>query len=678
MAGGITIPQGQVSPGEAAHVRLADTNRIGEAVARVGGQMLQAGHVLETDRLDRDMLRSRGEMVRGLGQARLDMREIGDPEAMETAWTARSAELRETLLTGADPQNRERLGYAFDELSDRHALSIAGDAQDRRFSQSRVLIDNQRDAILASAADLDAESHAANLDTLADSLAQGVERGIYTAEQANDFMKRATESAEQARVIRRFTDDPVGLAADLDAGKYAGLDPIYRENMRTRAAGEAERRAKIRADRTGDEMREFRDVLEAGAEVVDPGRLESEDWIASPEYPETMAAWELARERGAIGQMNLDQLDAAIAEEKARPKAYKWQTERVGVLEKARDARAEGQAKDPIGYAIETGSRVSELPEFDAADPRGFRQGLRDRVSDRDTLAARGLAEADAIPLTLEEQAALKEASAVDADPATRATLARELSGGLGIAAAESVSGDPVFAIMGSYLARGGSPALAQEAFRGQQAIEAKTVILPPAKDRLEPVFDQVGALFGDLPGGDAQEARIVQAADALYAARMRRSDPAGGIDEVVYSQALHDAMGGTGRFDGSDARGGVQEFRGALTMLPPGVRAAEVENQLGRLGTVSVERDRRSRRIVREDALDADLKAISPSGQAPEINGKPVTARDLSGYSLQATNVRGQYRFVRRGHVLTIADGTEYVFDMAALARVTAQGARR
>lgn len=674
----ITIPLADVSPGVSAPRIRVEADQGAGVVGQFGARLAQIGETMEADRLDREIGRVRVDLARDLGEARLRLEAETDPDALEAGWQATAAEMRTAALARVDKRNAERAELMFDEMAGAHALRLGARALDLRQGEYRINLSNLGDTLQGQAGAMDPDTRAAGMDAYADALAEAVAAGAMDPEAANDLLRAQRDGMDRAAALRALDENPASLIERLDAGEFEGLDGVYREGLRARAsstlaadaaraASEAERTATARAKIIGDELAQVAQIAGGGRTPAQLAILDDPEAQAHPKYPEALAAVELMAEQPRLPMMTVAELDALIAEERAQPIVRSYQAERLKVLEDARDAAAEGWGKDPIGFAEGAGFAVPELPEFDATDPEAFREGLRARAAYGTALEAQGYGRV-AIPLSLEERADIKAAATIDADPAERAALAMEVAGAFGAGAASEIAADPVFGHMGGFLARGGPRGLAEEVFRGQQAIQAETVILPPVKDRVPPVFETIETVLGDLPGGERLQGEITAAADALYAARVRRTDPAGDIDEAEYAKALHAVLGGTGEPGRRGATGGIQPVRGAPTILPAGVTPDAVEDALDRIGTSLTG-------AMRRDDTEVFARQIAAigAGAVPEIDGVPITPRDLRRLTLRAVGPDA-YRLEFRGQVLADAEGNPWTMSLRALLREAGQ----
>ena len=699
----LTVPRAPNIVGRTANEQF-EAPEAGAAVAQFGNRMLQFGTALEADRLDRQMSRLRVDMTKDLGELRLQVEEIGDPEAAGAAWDQGIARLRQTYQTGTDERGRPRIdkknaenfGLAFDDLSNTHALALGGRFLALRQSQ-RAATYYEYSTV---AGDQAAKADPATRDKLYADFDEETDRqvaaGTMDPERAAKAKTEFRQRTENAAAIELQAADPQGLIEALDGDEFANLDPETRARYGVSAQAEVDRRAaaeqkaaeagaKETAAQIDKDLGKLIDLSDhGGAIAVDQAFLARPDVQASPRYAEAQAALALRQEVPDLAFKTPAELDTLIAAEKARPIREPWEEKRLTVLEAQRERAADGLRTDPMAYAKKSGLPVPALPAFDPANPDAFADAVAARVTFGQGLKSEGYT-ADAVILDQDEQAAITKTFAGMTDPAAKAALAGALTGAVlerkgdprQIAA---LAADPVLSWVGGMQARGaGSPALAAEIVSGEQAMEAKNLILPPAADRLAPTFEQLGTVFADLPGGEAQQASVMAAADALYAARVRRIDPTGAIDEDLYRQVLHEVMGGSGQMGSSNARGGLQEVNGRLTLLDPGIRADDVEAAaLGLRRHLTVEEGGFGSGVIAAttklpETSNAALLRSSVSGGLPTINGEPLTASDLAGASFVALGPDQYVMVLSIGGGANAVDsqtGREFVFSMKKLLR--------
>lgn len=653
----LTIPLAELTGGAAPRIRV-EAEQGGTAVAEFGARMARIGDAMETDRLDREAVMVRSRMQRDLGQLALEMESVGDPDALDRTWVERSSALRDEVLGAADPRNRARLEANWNELADARSLQIGARAIEGRNSAWRAGLDEQAYSYVSTAAGADPRTRQAGRDQLADTVAEGIASGRITPEQGAAILRGAAQDGERAALMGRLDTDPDGALAALEAGEYQGLDPIYAEGAKTvarskvaqrdaQAQAEAERLAVARAKEIGDRLHAVRDNAREGRVSAHEVDLMSDPEVRNhPDYAEAEAAIAV---RAALPQFALlppvDQ-QALIAAEAGKAITDSWENRKLDAMRKGAVASAEAWAGDAIKQAGALGFKVPELPD-PAGDPAEFARGLAARRGFALSLRDRKFVEAPVF-FSAEERAQLAQATGKAADPETRAALAQGFVSAFGKDAPRAlaeIGGDEVFAHMGSLASAGGPPGLAAEAFRGQQAIDAKLAALPKAADR-RLWADEV---LGDVLARDAPtEARILKSADAIYAARAPRS---GEPDADAYKAALQAAIGQDATARGEPI-GGVQEVRGTRTILPIGVSAAAVE--------IALDQD---------DAADR-LRAAGASGGDPLYAGQPLSPDMVGGLKLRAVGNDAYALYVeRRGRRFDVTDsssGRPYVVRLS------------
>jgi hypothetical protein len=180
----------------------------------------------------------------------------------------------------------------------------------------------------------------------------------------------------------------------------------------------------------------------------------------------------------------------------------------------------------------------------------------------------------------------------------------------------------PVLTNMAGRLAAGGSLSAAQDAMA---AIEArkdkdfKPIGIPDAQESITASGKLGGAYLAD----PKSEAAVRAEAKLMFEKRARDRGLTGKLDndpeaKAIYEQALDDAAGATTR--NGVKYGGLDEVNGVKIVLPPNVRAGEVEQTLHRI---------------------TSLAYLPPIGAA---NGVAITPQQLQGATL-VTIGNGKYR---------------------------------
>jgi hypothetical protein len=557
---------------------------------------------------------------------------------------------------------------------------------------------NQRAAVVRQAATLDPETgaelmrrHDAEIDAL-------VARGIIPADRAAAEKQGYRGDIAGARAIGLLDRDPAALVAGIDGGGFADLTPEQAQSFRARAtsavaaeqarqATAAKGEAKARLDGAVDLLKEGNAVLTRGRSFARADEaaalLQDPEIAATPEAQAYARSEFLFREMPQFSAMPLAEKRATLAEVEAQPIET---ADAARVAEAMRDniRRHEDDArKDPWAYAASVGV-VTAQPLPDPSDP-GFAAALRARRQDMARLDGSGLAPEPAPVFRPDEVTRLAPLVADTASPAQRAELAAQLAAHLRPEdmdrAAAQLKADPVFAFVGAGLAAGElPPATARRVFEGQRAIASKDVSLPAINDIREPWFEGYAELFEDGTGElgideTAPRDRILATAQAIYAYEARRKvgeTKDGRLNETIWKQALHEALGGTGTAGDRDAAGGIGEIRGQKVLMPPGLTPRQIESGL----------DTISNQIggapwsTPTQAPDAVLARLSATGAVPRIGGQPMDAATWRRLSLKATGEGFAlvWRNADTGQERIVTDdrGAPWIIDPARLAGLT------
>jgi hypothetical protein len=678
----LTVPNAGTHVGRAARPQF-EASGAGAEIAKLGDSMMRLGGAIQQNRIARTSERLAVDLQNDMNQLRLRVEEIGDPDELDAAWSSGVEALRSRYF-GADPETgqsrvpaalQERFGVRFDDVAGRHAYGLGARSLELRRSEREANWINYRHAATNAAAGRDSEMREGVLAQAQEIIDGQVADGTITPEQGARRRLDLERDLDQAQLTIDMERDPAGTIERLQGDGYVGLTAEERARAIVQAERAVSRQAEEDETARNQELGELIAVMETGQPAANAGILDDPAYQDLPRYAEAVATRELIAERGNIRQMTIPQLREALAEERQRPITRRWQAERVGVIEAALEDAVSGWGSDPIAQADAVGFNVPEFVAWDPADPEAFAEMLAARGRTADALVSEGYT-SDRRLFSEDEQAQIREVAATSQDPAARAQLADLLyrAGAIGVVE------DPVFEHVGGLGQSGVAASTRAEILRGQQAIEAGTIDMPPAAERLGAAFDEFGDLFANVPGGEDAQMRVMEAADALYAARIRRSDPAGSFDERVYRQALHEVMGGTGRYNRREARGGVQEYNDVLTIMPRGVSAADFEGALGSLQAVA-----EGQAAVRgRDGVDSDLNAAverlaaaSMSGRPPAVGGRLMAPADLAGLEVRAL-ADDRYVFIWRSssgeRYVTDAEGEPYVFSMVRLIEGAAQ----
>lgn len=599
----LTVPKAGIVAGRAAEVRI-ETPRTGAALNQLGQVMLEKGLKLQQERQDRQTRTAQLDIARDLGQARQQVEQTADPDALGPSWDQAVADVRARYITDqTDPKVREGLELTIRELGDRHALALGNRAIGLRQSQQEADWIDARQRITTDAATADPETVEAYLELGDAQISARLARGVVSPEQAALDRQQLRADIASARSTRAIDTDPEAFLKAADAGQYNALGAEALASRRAMAQAEVDRRAaaaakaaevaaKERQEAIGRRLTEMTGLMSQGRVVADEAFLKDPEVQAHPGYAEAAAAQQLRGEMPAIRQMTPAQLDAAIAAEEKKPLTYRYQSERLKVLRQWRDSAAKDWTTNPVDTARTAGMPVADLPDFDPSDPDAFTAAVQSRLALNGAVRSGGYTRTAAI-FTPDEAGRLKTVLDPKADPAPKVALARAFlraGGGQIDQLAGAVGADTVFRRAARTIAQTGSDALATEILRGQQRQKLGTVNMPTAGN-MRSIFDQVTG--GAFDGSPAQKAELIDAAAALYADAapdvLDGADSALSFlddDEAVerFSTAIQRVTGATPDTEGRLTIGGVQEIRGTRVSLPPAVSAEEVETAFDRV----------------------------------------------------------------------------------------------
>lgn len=666
----LTLPRAGRIAGRAPELRVP-TPQIGEDIARLGNVMAQVGGAIEAERNDRLFSRAQIDMMDGFNRLRLDLDQIGDPDARAQIWTQRVGELRRALVDGLPAGIRDRAELRFEDMRARTEYAEGRDQWGLAQSQRRADLARAHDVTLSMAATGAPEEVDAAFEGYRELLQRQVSAGVITPERAEQDLSRWLGDYGQSRAEAMLRDDPQALLDGLDSPDFQGLSPQQRESWRTRATARLEQASTEAQSALGRELREVRSVLLQGYEHASAERLAADPAVADhPDGPAFLATVRLRQQLPGFEGLPPATMREMLAEREAQPIQAGRDDEIAlrGLMRDAIERAEENWARDPIGHATRLG-RIDavELPDLASAAPEDIARVMMARSAQADALVRRGYTDAPVL-FTPDEREQLRAATSIEAHPDQRARLAAAAMVAFGEDTPDlvgQISDDPVFRHVGGLVASGGSQVLAREIFEGQRALAGRDVPVPSEAARRHQWFVNFDGLFDNFAEG-AMRDEIIASADALYAYRMRTNPNASDADvrAQTWLQSAHEVVGGTGTFDGTDARGGIQALRGQVTFIPPGMRASDVERQLNTLGRgLSYSGDYlefgpeaetwRNRQVD----MGRTWQRFSHDGAAPVIGGEVIDAGTIGAVALHAvgpdtyvlhwTNAEGQREIV-------------------------------
>ncbi|SFY18692.1 hypothetical protein SAMN04244548_03006 [Paracoccus pantotrophus] len=680
----LTVPRAPTIGGRAAQLRFED-DQTGHIVARFGMTMMQVGEHIAAEQEQRGLGKARVAIAQRLNDLQLQGQQIGDPDELDQFGTAEFQRARQETIDTAPAGIRDQVGQMFDEQALPHKARLGGRGLELRHSQELANLSSLGDEVVRTVAIADPATQAsaraqyeAHLDNL-------VQRGVLAPDQAERARQQMGGQMESARAQRMLSENPEALVAAVDEGEFSVLGAEEAQNWRARGLAAAKSNAArgLAEDKRArsEQISSARDFLNDGISVLRKGQpfagatdavalMQDPEIARLPEAREYVATVQLTQERPELAVLPLADKRQLLADLEKRAISKPYEADKVDALRKMIAADEKGFREDPLTYAATIGLKPApDLPDPATADSADLVAGLRSRRQYAASLGQSGYTD-DPKFFTPEEREAWSRLSDAAASPETRARLAQDLAAALGPQAedaAAELEADPVFTLVGGGLAHGLSPLTARQIFEGQRVIEGQQVKLPAKAERRQSFFGEFDSLFfdGTVEGWPDQAGvrdQITSAADALYAYRMRSAEAEGSgkdgqIEEKAYLQAVHEVMGGLGKYDSSKARGGVQEVRDQLTILPAGISASDVEDRLDLLA-----------------AGGADLwSRIAVGGGKPSAGGEMPDARSIGRMRLRAVGP-DQYVMVWPNRstgaqtVLMRDDGGPFVISMQAL----------
>lgn len=666
----LTVPQGGVIAGRSANTAVNRPSEIGAGLEGLGQGMLQVGLKLKAERDDLEMRRTQLAITRDMGQARLEVEQLGDPAEIAPAWETKKAEIRARYLQlddrgnpTIDPQKADAYSLMFDDLDTKHALALGEKAINLTRSQREAAWVDMRAQIETDALNADPDTLQALLEVGATAIDRRVAAGLISPEQAATEKQQMKGGIYRNRANARIEADPAAFLAEAESGAWndLGADALSKGTMAAQAelarreaeaAKEAERQTAQVDSAIKTRFADMSSIAKDGRTATDEAWLDDPAVqarvSANPElaaaYGKLQAARALRDEIPGLRQMTPEQLDAEVRKEAAKDVSQPYQTERLAVLREYRDAAAKDWSTNKVDAARKAGMAVPELPEFDPTDTAPYAAAISSRLAYDAALKGQGYGDAPGIFATA-EKAQIDAIIDPKADMAPKLALAEAMAQatrGKPETVLRGLSADPTFNHATMMLATTGDRDLAAQILMGAQKKAMGTVTLPPAP-KMTAIFDELtGGLYEDNPKAKQQ---IMAAAEAYYANGAAGLNP-DGVESMVpfmddtaaqdaYRAAVQRVTGATPDANGELTVGGVQDVRGNMTVLPPGVSVRAVEAAFDTLDD-DLTGWRRNYGGPRMPAVEAEyppkddklarFRAASLDGSTPDLGSDPVS----------------------------------------------------
>jgi hypothetical protein len=644
----------QPASNEAGDALMRGTASIGDAI----GEFAQKLNRAESEQQLGD---ARLSATRQLNDLQMKFRTDADPATAAQRYAEQARQIGDQITEGIrQPEARSRFGFDFQQMAEARRVSVADHAFGQQVDNfNATLLDTiETNSRTAALADNPAE-RASALDGIEKMLRGGVESGFLTPDRATKQMQVARERLALYDGRSALEADPAALRKNLQNRDYLpDLDPLSRVQLDEQASAELKRRAReARAAQAENRIyaaQAISDLREAGTsglpvapELVDSARnalaAAGNDPRQVAHYQAVMSGVAVA---GSLRGANPQEVSAALQDlagkaNSAGVTAAEAERYRAGTAFLNRMHAA--LTNDPLAWGNAQGvAKINDLNLTGADTP----QAWKDRVTAAETIARRyNIAP---VFLTAAEEDQLRTQLS-HGDARQKLATLHVLAAGLGSRApgvlARVAPNDPALSTAAGLLLQGGAHTdAARDILTGSTLLSEKNGggdLRPTAAVKVRSTKDAGRGWFGGFRDADVsapalrqayalapqEGARTLQAADAIYAARVAKSglnpkdDPEAAND--LYSRALQEAAGA--HYDNGRQIGGVTTFKGVPLVLPPNVAADHFDDLAHNLNA-------------------ADLKAASVTGAAPNLQGHALSDLFLISagngrYALSATN---------------------------------------
>ena len=294
----LTVPLAGTTAGRTANTaQFVERPTVGDDVAQLGQIAQAVGQKMTADRLRREQARNQTDLTKSLNDLRLQVDEIGDPDAKEQTWSAGIQGLRGEYLEGDDGtgrvsiQNRPEFEAQFDDLSNRLSYGIGAQVIETRKSQDRAtLAQYGQEASVAASQGADAGVRETLYRQGNDQIDRMIGAGVLTPEEGEAQRQALRASIDAPAAATALEANPAQLASDIEAGQFAGLSGSDRVTLRSRANTAV-------AERSQSQL----NAIAMEAVDADPGAFLDE--AEAPNSPfRSLPPETLARHRIAAGQ----------------------------------------------------------------------------------------------------------------------------------------------------------------------------------------------------------------------------------------------------------------------------------------------------------------------------------------------------------------------------------------
>lgn len=503
-----------------------------------------------------------------------------------------------------------------------------------------------------------------------DALISGDEDAILQSEQRLNNVMRVRENLPGSTWTM---EDSAGVI--FNTRRSAGIEAQRRK----------EREFKAFKDETQDRLDLAITAIKAGHMAEGEGLLDDPSIAAL--FPELVregnAFRNLRDEMPNFMQMTPDQMDEAAAGMKSVEVQEEWQIDVTEAAGKTASENRKAWEADPVQRASDV--LAQQPPDITGAiesgDPAQIMKAMTERRAYMNDLREKGYFENPTF-FSETEAEALKSLFSPELPPEARAAMAAGISsafGTNGVDAFNEIDGDSTTMYAGKLLSVGGSGAVASEIIRGKDLMREGIAKMPQKTTFAQTFNDSFADAFSAMPMPAGVRADIVEAAQAIYAARSVAGEMDDEASDALMTEAFNAAMG-AGTNKRGEATGGVQVVFDADTAVPIGITADQMEGAVRAAfngGTARLSGGGGRTQAPMPEELDLTTFAAASEQGVPLFNGKPIDRRTYQRGDIGVEAMGGQTYGLTvtvggQTYDATGGNGERYTFKMDRLIEET------
>ncbi len=229
------------------------TARFGQALSGMGTQVFALSEKIEKINID---TRQNSQLTTALEEAereRIALENDPDPATAEQRYREKFTKITEAAIDGLPAEHAAQQRLRLARLGIDQVNKVRGRALSQQADTVSADIDRQYALLSRRYADAGSDAERATITGELDAtLSANVQRGLITAKGAEAYRNSLAKTGDTALIYRQIGQNPAAAAAALaDPARFAGLDPVQREQLRTHAREAAQQqqlqRLEIRA-----------------------------------------------------------------------------------------------------------------------------------------------------------------------------------------------------------------------------------------------------------------------------------------------------------------------------------------------------------------------------------------------------------------------------------------------